>query len=141
MGFYDEEKALLPEETREFVDRLTTLIESKNFNVSTMVDGTTAPYEPEEGKKPSMYFCISQFSPNGCDWNMEVQGRDEHELIESIREFCESYNPVAEGMLWVDEEGQGKNGAVGDIRDIIADFEDMKERAEELLSFLEENEE
>lgn len=69
-------------------------------------------------------FEFSQFTPAGQDFNFsaELRDRNPQTLVESIKEYYESFDPDAEACIWIGDDGHGKNGAPYHIKDIVDDM-------------------
>lgn len=73
---------------------------------------------------------FQKYSYAGQDFSFTVSYDDDYEeteeiisdLAENVYEYYQDFNPCEEALLWVDDEGYGKNGAP-DLEDCI---EDMK---------------
>lgn len=73
---------------------------------------------------------FQKYSDAGQDFSFTVSYDDDYEemeeiisdLAENVYEYYQNFNPCEEALLWVDDEGYGKNGAP-DLEDCI---EDMK---------------
>lgn len=87
-------------------------------------------------KKDYWYVCFntdSRFDQDVCfEYEVETLDRIKDEVLETHM----NYDPSEEAMLWVSEDGHGKNGAPDDIRDIIADMEDVESKLEDLYTVL-----
>lgn len=63
---------------------------------------------------------------------------DPDNLIKSVREYYEGFDPDEEAYLWIGDDGHGRNGAPYHIRDIVAGMEDAEGMVLDLLTALEE---
>lgn len=68
---------------------------------------------------------FQKYSDAGQDFSFTIDIDDNgkiEDIANSVYEYYESYNPCEEALLWVDDEGHGKNGSP-DLEECI---EDMK---------------
>ena len=78
------------------------------------------------------YFCFSQESPAGHDFNIEIEAKTLDELKEELKEFVYNYDVSEEAYIWLDNFGHGKNGAPYDMKDVYEDMEWCRDEAEKL---------
>jgi len=78
------------------------------------------------------FFCFAQHSPEGQDFSFEVEAYTLEELRREIQQYHERYDPSEEAMLWLGDDGHGKNGAPYDMRDLLTDMEWCREKIGEL---------
>lgn len=75
---------------------------------------------------------ISYWTQHGGEENIEV-GSTEN-LADYLRSYCEDYDPSYETYIWLDNTGHGTNGAPYDMRDILSDKEEFKEKIGQLAA-------
>jgi hypothetical protein len=61
---------------------------------------------------------------------------DFHSFIEELYECAEGYDVEENTMLWVDDEGHGKNGAPYHLKDVLKDMEWCKKQSVKLYNKL-----
>lgn len=83
------------------------------------------------------YWLFSIYSPQGQDCSIESSARTLEELIETLRNFCDSFDVSEETYLWLDNFGHGKNGAPYDMKDVYEDMEWYLNAAEVLRNEIE----
>ncbi len=75
----------------------------------------------------------THYGQDACfEYNVDSLDEIKHRIYDTYTE----YDPSQEAMLWVGEDGHGKNGAPDDIRDIISDMEDVEEMLNNLYMSL-----
>lgn len=84
------------------------------------------------GNSNDDYFCFSQGSPAGQDFNIEVEAKTLDELKEELERFVYNYDVSEEAYYWLDRFGHGKNGAPYDMKDVYEDMEWCRDEAEKL---------
>lgn len=77
-----------------------------------------------EGEK---VYSLGKFSSAGQDFSINVEGETVEEIIESIYEAHENFDPSYEAYLWLDDTGHGKNGAPYEMVDVYNDMLECKE--------------
>ena len=82
------------------------------------------------------HYSLSQFSPAGQDFNIEITGENVDELIQSIYKTYENYDVNEEAYLWLDDSGHGINGAPYEMEDVLEDMKWCKNAMLELYSEL-----
>lgn len=85
------------------------------------------------------YILFSKFSPEGHDFNIEINLDDDDEIEEILGKIYERYDefdPSEEAYLWLDETGHGRNGAPYDMKDVYEDMEACQEMILELYDEL-----
>ena len=82
------------------------------------------------------YVCFntdSRFNQDVCfEYDVNALGM----IADEVYDTWQGYDPSEEAMLWVGSDGHGKNGAPDDIRDIIADMEEVESKLENLYTVL-----
>lgn len=84
------------------------------------------------------WYTISKFSPAGQDFNIEITADNVEEVVEKIKERCESFDCSEETYIWLDNSGHGKNGSPYDMKDLYEDMEACLEMMQELYEELEQ---
>ncbi len=87
-------------------------------------------------EKDGYYVCFNTDSKFGQDVCFEYNVSTLEQIKDEVLETHMNYDPSEEAMLWVGEDGHGKNGAPDDIRDIITDMEDVESKLEDLYTVL-----
>lgn len=85
------------------------------------------------------YVLFSKFSPAGQDFNIEIDLDEDDEIEEilgTIYERYDNFDPSEEAYLWLDGTGHGRNGAPYDMRDVYDDMEACQEMILELYDEL-----
>jgi len=83
------------------------------------------------------YVEINQFSPKGHDFTIGMSGIvDDKDFLNQLEGYYMDYEPAEEALHWVDSEGQGINGAPGDLDTVVKDLEDAKAMLNDLLDDL-----
>lgn len=77
---------------------------------------------------------LSQYSPTGQDFSFSIKTGGDY--LEQVYDYYDSYDPSAETMLWVDEEGHGKRGAPHKLEDVLADMKAVEKMLETLYDAL-----
>lgn len=77
--------------------------------------------------KEDWYICFNTDTHFGQDACFEYNVQTLEQIKDEIYDTYTNYDPSEEAMLWVGEDGHGKNGAPDDIRDIITDMEEVEE--------------
>lgn len=77
---------------------------------------------------------LAQYTSAGQDFSFSIKRNDDY--VQSVYEYYHDYDPSAEAMLWVDDSGHGKNGAPYELKDIIADMEEVEEMLKTLYEAL-----
>lgn len=115
---------------QDTIDRITECAEAKGWSVHTS----------KNPKAEIWQFEFSQYTKAGQDFNFyaEMKDGDPDNLIKSVREYYEGFDPEEEAYIWIGEDGHGKNGAPYHICDIVADMEDADCMVLDLLAALEE---
>ena len=115
---------------QDTIDRITECAEAKGWSVHTS----------KNPKAEIWQFEFSQYTKAGQDFNFyaEMKDGDPDNLIKSVREYYEGFDPEEEAYIWIGEDGHGKNGAPYHICDIVADMEDADCMVLDLLATLEE---
>lgn len=115
---------------QDTIDRITECAEAKGWSVHTS----------KNPKAEIWQFEFSQYTKAGQDFNFyaEMKDGDLDNLIKSVREYYEGFDPEEEAYIWIGEDGHGKNGAPYHICDIVADMEDADCMVLDLLAALEE---
>lgn len=57
-------------------------------------------------------------------------------FLTELSDYYEGYDPEAETMLWLDNDGHGKNGAPFHMRDVLSDMEDCEKMIGQLFDAL-----
>lgn len=88
---------------------------------------------------PIVQWRFSIFTSAGQDLNIEVEmdKRDVSTLVTNLENHYESFEPEAETMLWLDQDGHGKNGAPYHMKDVLADMEEAEKKICELYKAVE----
>ncbi len=117
-------------EIQDTLDLITGCAEAEGWNV----------HISKNSKAGIWQFEFSQYTKAGQDFNFyaEMKDGDPDNLIKSVREYYESFDPDGEACLWIGEDGHGRNGAPHRICDIVADMEDAESMVLDLLTALEE---
>lgn len=112
------------------IGRITECAEAKGWSV----------HASKNRKADIWLFEFSQYTNAGQDFNFsaEMKDGDPDNLIKSVREYYEGFDPDEEAYLWIGDDGHGRNGAPYHIRDIVADMEDAEGMVLDLLTALEE---
>ena len=84
------------------------------------------------------YWIFSQSSPEGQDFNIEVDADDIEELATELRNRYENYDCSEEAYIWLDHFGHGKNGAPYDMKDVYEDMQWCESKIDELATKVEE---
>ena len=87
-------------------------------------------------KKDYWYVCFNTDTRFGQDVCFGYEVDTLEQTKEEVLESHMNYDPSEEAMLWVGEDGHGKNGAPDDIRDIIADMEEVESKLQDLYTVL-----
>lgn len=85
------------------------------------------------------YILFSKLSPEGQDFNIEIDLEEDDEIEEIIGTLYERYDNFdvsEETYMWLDDTGHGKNGAPYDMKDIYEDIEACQEMILELYNEL-----
>ncbi len=77
---------------------------------------------------------LAQGTTRGQDFSFSIRRNDDY--VQSVYEYYHDYDPSAEAMLWVDDCGHGKRGAPYELKDIIADMEEVEEMLKTLYEAL-----
>ena len=77
---------------------------------------------------------LAQGTTRGQDFSFSIRRNDDY--VQSVYEYYHDYDPSAEAMLWVDDRGHGRNGAPYELKDIIADMEEVEEMLKTLYEAL-----
>lgn len=75
------------------------------------------------------YIEFQKYSDAGQDFSFIIDIDDNgkiQDIANSVYEYYDSYNPCEEALLWVDDEGHGKNGAP-DLEECIEDMKCCKQ--------------
>lgn len=83
-------------------------------------------------------FEFRQNTSMGQDFHITCQmnGSDIATLIEDVENCYNAYDPDTEAMLWLDNDGHGKNGAPYRMKDVLEDMEECEMMIQELLMAL-----
>ena len=68
-------------------------------------------------------WCFTIFSPAGQENVVESSGETIEDVYQSIRDRGDGFDVSEEAYYWLDQFGQGKNGAPYDMRDVYNDME------------------
>jgi len=76
---------------------------------------------------------IQKYSLEGQDCNFTLQCDKDNpsSVAKAFYELYENYDPESETMLWLGEDGHGKNGAPYHMRDLLEDMEAVQEDLED----------
>lgn len=90
-------------------------------------------------RNPIVQWRFSIFTSAGQDLNVEIEmdKRDVSTLVTNLENHYESFDPEAETMLWLDQDGHGKNGAPYHMKDVLADMEEAEKKIYELYKAVE----
>lgn len=115
---------------QDIIDRITECAEAQGWSVHASKNPNADIWQ----------FEFSQYTNAGQDFNFSAELKDGEpdNLIKSVREYYEGFDPDEEAYLWIGDDGHGKNGAPYRIRDIVADMEDAESMVLDLLAALEE---
>lgn len=115
--------------SEEIIKQVEAVGESEGWTVDTSLENNG-----------NMYFTFSKFSPAGRDFSFDISFDTPVELLSDVANevygFWLSYDADYETMLWLDENGHGKNGAPHRMRDVLDDSEAIDEMIENLSSAL-----
>ena len=81
---------------------------------------------------------LQRFSSEGQDFNISVKGIDMDDFLHNLYEAYENFDVSTEAMLWLDSEGHGCNGAPYEMIDVYNDFEECRQKIDELWDALNE---
>ena len=114
---------------KKLIDRITEIAEELDWKVDV-----------ESPSEDVAEFTFSKYTDLGQDFSFSVEMTDwdMYDLIQKVDDYYEGYEPEAEAMLWLDEDGHGKNGAPYHMRDVLADMEQCESMIKELLDTLAE---
>lgn len=71
---------------------------------------------------------LSIYSPAEQDFNVEIEKTDDvNTFIDNIYKAYENYDVSEETMLWIDENGHGRNGAPYELEDVLNDMKWCKQ--------------
>ena len=76
---------------------------------------------------------LEKYSSAGQDFICNIRCVDVDSLCKDLKSYTDNYDPCAEAIKWVGDNGHGKNGAPDDLRDIISDMEECRDMMKELL--------
>lgn len=65
---------------------------------------------------------IQRYTAYGQDFFFEIDGTGD--ILRQVEDYYTSFDPSSEALLWLDNDGHGKNGAPYEMGDV---FNDMKE--------------
>ncbi|WP_149554549.1 hypothetical protein [Treponema pectinovorum] len=92
----------------------------------------------------NLYSCdIQKYSPAGqdCNFTLEMQKDDPTSVLKALDDLYENYDPDKETMLWVGEDGHGKNGAPYHLSDVLNDMKavqkDLENVRDDMAFFIE----
>lgn len=97
--------------------------------------GWTVTWDNNDGTK---FVMLSQYSPAGQDFNVELEYENLGEIEDKLREYYDSYDPSYEAYLWLDNYGHGKNGAPYEMIDVYNDMVACKEMIDKLACAIKE---
>ena len=89
------------------------------------------------------YISLTIYSPKEQEHYHEITLKhlengdvDFHSFIEELYECVENFDVEENTMLWVDDEGHGKNGAPYRLKDVLKDMEWCKKQSVKLYNKL-----
>ena len=89
------------------------------------------------------YINLTTFSPQGQEHYHEITLKhlengdvDFYSFIEELYECADNFDVEENTMLWVDDEGHGKNGAPYRLKDVLKDMEWCKKQSVKLCNKL-----
>ena len=93
-------------------------------------------------KEQKSEFEFFKYSPAGRDFsfNATMKCADINTLIKEIDSFYEDFDVDYETYIWLDQFGQGRNGAPYRMRAVLEDMEATEKMIEELLEAIKEME-
>lgn len=65
---------------------------------------------------------LGQYTTYGQDFWFSVNRNEDY--VKQVYEYYDSFDPEQEALLWVGDDGHGKNGAPYHLKDIIKDMEE-----------------
>ncbi len=113
------------------------MTKAKIEQIAKKLDWTVTWDKNEDGTK---FVTFSKYSPEGQDFNCEVEYNNLDEIWNKVFEYYKSYDPSYEASLWLDDEGHGKNGAPYEMIDVYNDMKVCEEMLCELYQALEKGE-
>lgn len=102
------------------IERLNAIAEEHGWGV----------YESEDRNGKCAEY--SKYSKQGQDFSFTIDEGSGEDMLSAIEEYISDYDPDEEAMLWVGEDGHGKNGAPYRLTDIVKDCEQCLEMVKEL---------
>lgn len=99
------------------IEKLTKVAEKNGWSV----DFDAKMYSCFGGTQRKGGMSLQIFSPEGQDFNVELEGDTADELKNSLVNYY--FDPDEEASLWIGEDGHGKNGAPYRLRDLLNDME------------------
>ena len=77
---------------------------------------------------------LGQYTTYGQDFWFSVNRNEDY--VKQVYEYYDSFDPGQEALLWVGDDGHGKNGAPYHLKDIIKDMEEVEYMIEKLYDTL-----
>lgn len=114
------------ESYKVLVSKIIEIAEIQGFTV----------YHEKKGSETE--FSFSQFTERGQDFSFSISmdNQDFVTFLTELSDYYEGYDPEAEIMLWLDNDGHGKNGAPFHMRDVLSDMEDCEKMIGQLFDAL-----
>lgn len=107
---------------KDFVKQVEDIAEQEDWTVSGSENGTD--------------WLFSIFSPAGRDFNIELDAKDEDELLAEFDRYIDGFDVSYETYIWLDNTGHGTHGAPNDMKDCYEDTEWCYNKAYELYERL-----
>lgn len=116
--------------TQEYIiEKVTEAAENVGWSVTTS--------DNSDGSLDVNFNTDTRFGQDLNCWGT-LKGEDYQSLADEIQKWYEGYDPEEETMLWLGDDGHGKNGAPYRMRDVLSDMEDAESRLEELAIALQQ---
>lgn len=74
------------------------------------------------------------YTDYGQDFSFSVNRNEDY--VKQVYDYYNSFDPEQEALLWVGDDGHGKNGAPYHLKDIIKDMEEVEYMLEKLYETL-----
>ena len=87
-----------------------------------------------------IYYTFQIYSPAGQDFFFEVEAHNLDELSSEIYDYYNCFDVDQQTILWLDENGHGKNGAPYNMEDVLEDMKWCENKIYELFIIIQKEE-